>query len=108
MNIYIGNLNNNVSEQELRNLFLGFGKVTAVNIIMDLETGQSKGFAFVEMDEEADALRAIKALHNLNFMSQYLEVNEARPKPQAESRFLAEAREKAKEQQNRIAKRGKK
>lgn len=75
---------------------------------MDLETGQSKGFGFVEMEDSADGLKAIKSLNGMNYMNQYLEVNEARPKPAAESRFVTEAKEKARAKKNNGPKKDKK
>lgn len=77
MHIYIGNLHFNVSEEHLRNLFTPFGRVNSVNIIMDMESGQSKGFGFVEMDEAIDGTEAIKQLDNQNCMGQFLQVSPA-------------------------------
>ena len=81
MNIYIGNLHFNVSEEHLRNLFKPFGRVNSVNIIMDMESGQSKGFGFVEMDETIDGTEAIKQLNNQNCMGQFLQVSPAIARP---------------------------
>lgn len=81
MNIYVGNLHSNASEAQIRDLFKEYGKVLSVKIIMDMETGQSKGFGFVEMDDRVDGLRAVKHLHNQNFMNMYLDVSEANPRP---------------------------
>jgi len=108
MNIYVGNLNNNTSEQHLRELFRSFGKIESVNIIMDTETGQSKGFAFVEMEDSADGWKAIRSLNGMNYMNQYLEVNEARPRPAVESRFVTEAKEKEKAKKNNHGTKGNK
>ncbi len=76
-NIYVGNLPYNSTEDELRQLFAQHGEVTSVNIIMDRYTGKSRGFGFVEMDEEA-AGAAISALDGTDFGGRTLRVNEAR------------------------------
>lgn len=74
MDIYVGNLHSNVSEAQLRDLFEEYGTVNSVTIIMDVETGQSKKVAFVEMEEDASGLNAIQKLNKLNFMNMYLEI----------------------------------
>jgi RNA recognition motif-containing protein len=79
MNIYVGNLNPSTNEGHLRELFQPFGKITSVKILMDHGTGLSKCFGFVEMDVRNDGNQAISRLNNMNFMSHFLEVNEARP-----------------------------
>ncbi len=61
MNIHIGNLSNDVSEEDLRQAFESFGQVISARIIKDKYTGQSKGFGFVEMPEQSQALAAIKS-----------------------------------------------
>ena len=63
MNIYVGNLSYNVTEEELRDIFSEYGEVSSVNIITDKYSGQSKGFGFVEMPSNSEADRAIKALN---------------------------------------------
>jgi RNA recognition motif-containing protein len=63
MNIYVGNLPYNVTEEELREAFSEFGEVSSVNVIMDKYSGQSKGFGFVEMEKNSEAEEAIKALN---------------------------------------------
>jgi len=101
MNIHIGNLHSNVSEAQLRELFKEYGKVNSVKIIMDMETGQSKGFGFVEMDERTDGIRAVNKLHNLNFMNMYLEVSEANPRPVTKTEWISNAiRNKEKKSSN--------
>ncbi|MBI1936520.1 MAG: RNA-binding protein [Ignavibacteriales bacterium] len=80
MNIYIGNLSQQVSEQQLEELFKGYGAVTSVKIIRDMFTGESKGFAFVEMKEKAAAETAIKELNTKEVGGKKIVVNEARPK----------------------------
>ena len=101
MNIYVGNLHTAASEEQLRNLFKKYGKVNTVKIIMNMETGLSRGFGFVEMDDMGDGSRAIKELNSLEFMSQALEVSEAMAQPQKENKFLVNAREKKTAQSSR-------
>jgi RNA recognition motif-containing protein len=78
--IYVGNLDFGATEDSVRALFEPFGAVDRVNIIKDRDTGQSRGFAFVEMADGADADRAIAALNGSNFSGRRLTVNEARPR----------------------------
>jgi RNA recognition motif-containing protein len=85
MNIYVGNLSYGTSEEGLRNLFGQYGEVDAVNIIMDRNTGRSRGFGFVEMPNEEEARSAISELDNKEFEGRQLRVNEARPKPDRRS-----------------------
>lgn len=80
MTIYVGNLSYQASEQDLSNLFATYGGVSSVKIVKDMETGRSRGFAFVEMDDEAAADRAIDELHETEFLKRTLIVNKARPK----------------------------
>jgi cold-inducible RNA-binding protein len=79
MNIYVGNLSRQASEQDVTKLFTEYGEVKSVKVIKDNYTGQSRGFAFVEMDDAA-AQQAIDALNDTEFMQRPLVVNEARPK----------------------------
>jgi RNA recognition motif-containing protein len=81
MNIYVGNLSLHTTELELRDLFREFGRVISTKILTDMDTGQSKGFGFVEMDDASDGVRAIKKLNNMNFMSQTIQVSEAVAQP---------------------------
>ncbi|EWH11328.1 RNA-binding protein [Catenovulum agarivorans DS-2] len=81
MNIYVGNLPYKYSENELRETFAAFGRVSRVKIVLDRETGRSKGFAFVEMENKADGEAAVKNLHGTEIMGRTLTVNEARPRP---------------------------
>ena len=78
--IFVGNLDYGATEDALRALFEPFGAVDRVNIVRDRETGQSRGFAFVEMPDAAAADRAIASLNGTNFSGRALNVNEARPK----------------------------
>ncbi len=80
MNIYVGNLPYSTTEDELRELFSQHGSVVSVNIIKDRETGNSKGFGFVEMAEQAEAEKAISELNDATLNQRNLKVNQARPK----------------------------
>jgi RNA recognition motif-containing protein len=78
--LYIGNLAYGVTEQDLRDTFsAGGGTITDVKVILDRETGRSRGFAFVEMANDQDAQNAISQLHEHSFGGRTLTVNEARP-----------------------------
>ena len=79
MNIYVGNLSFRASEQDVQALFAQFGEVSSARIIKDKFTGRSRGFAIVEMSDDAQANAAITALHESSFMERNLVVNEARP-----------------------------
>jgi cold-inducible RNA-binding protein len=80
MNIYVGNLSQQANEQDLEGLFKEFGAVTSVKIIRDMFTGESKGFAFVEMNDKAAGTKAIEAINTKELKGKKLVVNEARPK----------------------------
>lgn len=80
MNIYVGNLGQQTSETQLRDLFATHGEVESVKIITDNITGRSRGFAFVEMTSKAAGENAIQELNNTKLDTQYITVNEARPK----------------------------
>jgi len=80
MNIYIGNLPYSISEDELRDLFAAHGEVSSANIIMDRESGRSKGFGFVEMPDKASGEAAIEALNQTDVQGRSIRVNEARPR----------------------------
>ena len=77
MNIYIGNLSYQTSEDDLRQIFEEYGEVSSVKLIMDRETGRSKGFAFVEMPETSDAEEAIENLHEAEFKGRNMRVNQS-------------------------------
>ncbi len=79
MNIYAGNLNYNLSEEELEKVFAEYGEVTSVKIIRDKYTDQSKGFGFVEMSDDAAAQKAIDELNGTEVKGRELRVNQARP-----------------------------
>lgn len=80
MNIYVGNLSYQSSEDQLRELFGAHGEVNSVSIIKDRETGRSKGFAFVEMANDNEGHQAIEALNGMSFVGRNISVNEARPR----------------------------
>lgn len=80
MNIYVGNLPYNLTEDELKAAFSQFGEVSSVNIIMDRMSGQSKGFGFVEMPDNSEADEAIKALNESALNGRNIRVNQARPR----------------------------
>ncbi|HUH37473.1 MAG TPA: RNA-binding protein [Spongiibacteraceae bacterium] len=80
MNIYVGNLPYNLTEEELQQAFAQFGEVTRASIIMDKFSGQSKGFGFVEMPSDAAAQEAIRALHQSTLNGRAIKVNEAKPR----------------------------
>lgn len=76
--IYVGNINYQATEEDLKNVFSEYGEVTSVKIINDRETGRSKGFGFVEMESGAE--KAIEELDGKEFQGRRLRVNEARPR----------------------------
>jgi len=80
MNIYVGNLPYNLSDDELRETFAEFGEVSSASIIMDRDTGRSKGFGFVEMTNDSEATSAIEGLNDQPMKGRPLRVNEARPR----------------------------
>lgn len=79
-NLFVGNMNFQTSEAELRALFEAFGQVTRVHIAMDRETGRARGFAFVEMPNDEEAAKAMAGLDGKEVGGRALKVNEARPK----------------------------
>lgn len=83
-NLYVGNLPYNTTTDELRDLFAEYGTVSRAQVISDRETGRSRGFGFVEMEDGAD--EAIEALNGRDFQGRTLTVNEARPREQRSRR----------------------
>src|SRR5437868_12625748 len=79
-NIYVGNLVWDATADDLLALFQEHGKVTRAQVITDRETGRSRGFGFVEMDDDAEAQKAIDALNGADFNGRPLTVNEAKPR----------------------------
>lgn len=84
MNIFVGKLSYTTSEDTLEQAFSAFGEVSSCKIIMDRFTGRSKGFAFVEMDNDSEAQAAINGLNNTQLDGRTIVVNKARPR---EDRF---------------------
>ena len=80
MNLYVGNLDYGVSEKDLRDLFAEYGTVSSAKIIMDKFSGRSKGFGFVEMENQDEAKKAIQELNGATVESRQLTVNEAKPR----------------------------
>ena len=80
MNIYVGNLSYDVSEENLRQAFEAFGQVSSARIVKDKYSGQPRGFGFVEMPDRAEAQAAIENLNGKDLLGQQMNVNEARPR----------------------------
>jgi RNA recognition motif-containing protein len=80
MNIYVGNLSYEVSEDDLRDAFSAHGEVSSANVITDKFTGKSRGFGFVEMPKDDEARSAIEAMNGFDLKGRTLSVNEARPR----------------------------
>ena len=80
MNIYVGNLLFDVTEDELKELFAPFGQVTEVRLIMDKFSGKTKGFGFIEMPSKKEAEKAIEVLNGKDIKGRSMTVNEAKPK----------------------------
>ncbi|HKD05783.1 MAG TPA: RNA-binding protein [Bryobacteraceae bacterium] len=81
-NIFVGNLSFRTTREELQTAFSRYGSVERVSIVTDRESGQSRGFGFVEMTDRAEAEKAITALNGLELNGRAMNVNEARPKPE--------------------------
>ena len=80
MNIYVGNLSYEVTEEDLQKAFEGFGQIDSVKIIKDNYSGRSKGFGFVEMPDNAEAQSAIDDLNDKELKGRTLKINKARPR----------------------------
>lgn len=90
MNIYVGNLSWNSTDDDLRGAFEAFGEVSSAKVIMDRETGRSRGFGFVEMPDDNAAKQAIEGMNEKDLQGRTLRVNEARPRddrPRGPRRF---------------------
>ena len=86
MNIYVGNLSNEVTEEDLKQAFETFGQVESVKIIQDKYTNRSKGFGFVEMASKAEGQSAIDGLNGKELKGKAVNVNEARPRTESRGR----------------------
>lgn len=86
MKIYAGKLSLKVNEDDLKQAFEAYGKVEEVKIIKDKYTGESRGFAFIEMPTKAEALAAISGLNGKELKGDAIAVNEARPRPEGQNR----------------------
>ena len=85
MNIYVGNLNWNMSSEDMQNLFAPFGEVTSAKIVTDkFNNDRSKGFGFVEMADDEAARAAIAALHDTDVLGRKIVVNESTPRPEGD------------------------
>ena len=80
MNIYVGNLSFDMTEDDLREAFKAYGEVSSTNIIKDKYSGQSKGFGFVEMSNDQNALAAIEGLNDTELKGRKISVNKAKPR----------------------------
>ena len=80
MNIYVGNLNYRIREADLKQVMEDYGSVSSVKVITDRDTGRSKGFGFVEMNNDDEAAKAIAELNGAEFEGRSMIVKEARPK----------------------------
>ena len=80
MNIYVGNLNYRLQEDDLREVFENYGEVTSVKLISDRITGRAKGFGFVEMVSDDEGKQAVENLDGSELMEREMRVNEARPR----------------------------
>ncbi len=87
MNIFIAGLTYRVTEHDLRDIFEDYGTVSSARVITDRETGQSRGFGFVKMEEKAAAERAIKELDEAEFDGRIIKVNVARPRREHAHRY---------------------
>ena len=86
MKLYVGNMPFSMDESQLRGMFEEFGEVDSASVITDRETGRPRGFAFVEM-QNADARKAMSALHEREVDGRQLKVNEARPREDRSRRY---------------------
>ena len=80
MNIYVGNLSYKATDEDLRAAFEAFGQVASARVIMDKETGRSRGFGFVEMPSDDEGRKAVEAVNNKEIAGRPVRVNEARPR----------------------------
>ena len=81
-NLYVGNMSFQTTESELRSIFEPYGEITRLQVMTDRDTGQARGFAFVELADDEEAAKAITELNGKELDGRALNVNEARPKPE--------------------------
>lgn len=86
MNIYIGNVSYDTTEAQLRQAFEAFGEVSTIKIVTDKDSGQPRGFAFVEMSAKSEAIAAISGLNGKELNGRALNVNEAKPRAESGNR----------------------
>mgnify|MGYP000019416876 CR=1 FL=1 len=87
MNIYVGNLDFKVNEDELQTIFEKFGTLNSAKIITDKYSGKSRGFGFIEMENQDEATKAIQELDGATFENRKITVNEAKPKKMSYSNY---------------------
>ena len=92
MNLYVGNLSFKTTDASLKALFQAHGQVQSARVVIDRDSGRSKGFGFVEMTNSAEATAAINALNGTDVDGRTINVNEARPKPEGGGRPSSERR----------------
>lgn len=80
MNLYISNLSYNISDEDLRLLFADYGEITSAKVILDRETGRSRGFGFVELSDDELAKKAIEELNQASYDGKVINITEARPR----------------------------
>ena len=80
MNLYISNLSYNISDEDLRLLFADYGEITSAKVIMDRETGRSRGFGFVELSDDELAKKAMEELNQASYDGKVINITEARPR----------------------------
>lgn len=80
MNLYISNLSYNISDEDLRLLFADYGEITSAKVIIDRETGRSRGFGFVELSDDELAKKAIEELNQASYDGKVINITEARPR----------------------------
>ena len=95
MNIYVGNLSWQMTDEDLRTLFEQYGSVTSAKIVKDKVSGRSKGFGFVEMPEDTEAQNALSSLYDSEVLGRKIIVNEAQPKPQKVAVAVVDLRKEA-------------
>jgi RNA recognition motif-containing protein len=87
MNIYVGNLDFKVDEKDLEGVFAEYGTVSSTKVLMDKFTGRSKGFGFVEMEDQDEATKAIQELDGATFENRKITVNEAKPRKKSYNNY---------------------